>query len=1231
MFRNGLVRKVLIVLLLLGSLFASLGIAREGFTPLASGASAQVQTSSTFDAFAPVTPTGGWILMDGRLYWTADNGNNWSDITPALPTTATIQAVNFPDVNTGWVLWSDTAVDGSLAVRLSQTVDGGLNWAVLLVQSLPPDDPDFYIETASMDWLDENTGWVSLKRQTGANFSAGTLFHTTDGGRSWRRYSPPLGGPVYFVNGQVGWMTGGPANTQLYQTLDGGLTWEDVALPAGTETQISALYPPAFSSPENGVLALVALQGEAYQAFFFSTTNGGRTWSQVSTMPLGSKNGWLSLASLDPTGLVASVPNDNLMLQTANGEIRTLTNQDGMSAAITDLQMLTLTIGWAKWNTSTCEKGPVNSDGSFEVSCTAETRLIATMNGGLTWETLSLPDNAPRTLVTTSSTTSTARVGAAISQLANTVQWQGQGFDICGTPTTDQLEVWTDESPYVYAPMNLYIGGSMRATGCNFSLLTASYITELRTQGWTFIPTWVGPQAPCRNFRDTFSYDTSQAYLEGIDEANLAVEALASLGLTSADKSGSIVYYDLEAFGDDQACLAAAKSFMNGWVTQLHLRGNYAGVYGGTLCPSGLNNYLQIANIPDAIWPANWTSDTRDNSETVWTAGCISTSSWANHQRVRQYSGGHNETYGGVTLNIDNDVVDGILAVPPTTTVPPAPSAAFSASPRSGQAPLAVTFAITNTSNMTACSWNYGDGQTGTSCASSHTHTYTSAGTFTVSLTASGPGGSDSQTHSNYITVTLPPEPSLPDLVPFPRPGRSNPLSLSSVVGTTTDGTLYSGQPTYIDWGFKNIGAATAVNAFYVDLYIDDQLFVHYSFSNIPADASAGADDWAVTWDTPGTHKVKLVVDPGNTVTETNEANNTWEANFYWNAELPTAPVPLAPTGLIADTTPTFQWVPLTWIQSYELYVESLVAGGSFFTVTNMPPSYYCTPSLCTYYRLSPLPLGDYHFKVGAKNLFGITVYSDWMPFTIGTAESITLSGNTGVGGVTLSYENDGPRTATSAGDGTYIFTVPYGWSGTVVPAKTAYTFSPDHIAYSNVQASQSGQNYTATHEPVTISGNVGVEGATLSYEDGSPKTVTSASDGAYAITVPYGWSGTVVPAKTAYTFSPDNIAYSNVQASLSGQSYVATHDPVTISGNAGIVGAFLSYSDGSHKTVAANSSGNYTVTVPYNWSGTIAPSKTDYSFIPPFRSYTNITENKMNEDFTAVLNHKYFLPLIVR
>ena len=32
---------------------------------------------------------------------------------------------------------------------------------------------------------------------------------------------------------------------------------------------------------------------------------------------------------------------------------------------------------------------------------------------------------------------------------------------------------------------------------------------------------------------------------------------------------------------------------------------------------------------------------------------------WTQHQRIHQYRGGHDETYGGVTINIDNNYVDG--------------------------------------------------------------------------------------------------------------------------------------------------------------------------------------------------------------------------------------------------------------------------------------------------------------------------------------------------------------------------------------------------------------------------------------------------------------------------------------------------------------------------------------------------------------------------------------------
>jgi PKD repeat protein/murein DD-endopeptidase MepM/ murein hydrolase activator NlpD len=89
-----------------------------------------------------------------------------------------------------------------------------------------------------------------------------------------------------------------------------------------------------------------------------------------------------------------------------------------------------------------------------------------------------------------------------------------------------------------------------------------------------------------------------------------------------------------------------------------------------------------------------------------------------------------------------------------TQSCPPPPSAEFDAWPQNGSLPLTTSFHIVDTSNITSCSWDYGDGQTGTSCANYHDHVYESSGLYTVVLTVNGPGGSDSMTRVNYINVT---------------------------------------------------------------------------------------------------------------------------------------------------------------------------------------------------------------------------------------------------------------------------------------------------------------------------------------------------------------------------------------------------------------------------------------------------------------------------------------------
>ncbi len=74
-----------------------------------------------------------------------------------------------------------------------------------------------------------------------------------------------------------------------------------------------------------------------------------------------------------------------------------------------------------------------------------------------------------------------------------------------------------------------------------------------------------------------------------------------------------------------------------------------------------------------------------------------------------------------------------------------------------------------------------------------------------------------------------------------------------------------------------------------------------------------------------------------------------------------------------------------------------------------------------------------------------------------------TISGNTGVAGVTLSYTDGTAKTATSDGSGNYSFTVPYNWSGVVIPTLTGYSFVPPSTNYTNVIADQTAQNYAPT------------------------------------------------------------------------------------------------------------------------------------------------------------------------
>jgi len=78
---------------------------------------------------------------------------------------------------------------------------------------------------------------------------------------------------------------------------------------------------------------------------------------------------------------------------------------------------------------------------------------------------------------------------------------------------------------------------------------------------------------------------------------------------------------------------------------------------------------------------------------------------------------------------------------------------------------------------------------------------------------------------------------------------------------------------------------------------------------------------------------------------------------------------------------------------------------------------------------------------------------------------------------------------------------------------------------------------------------------------------------------------------------------------SISG--YVRTEDGI------GISDVILIFSNGGG-SATTNSSGYYTKMLPDGWSGMAIPSKSDYSFSPPYRSYVNITSSISGQDYVG-------------
>lgn len=335
--------------------------------------------------------TSGWAIggqgqESDHVLITADGAQTWRDVTPPEPDPAGSNPAAlgfFADAATAWVTYSS---QGGMTVPATAVVwctqDGGQNW-----QSSSPLDlqglNELYL-ASDLVFVGPQDGWLLVHVGVGMSHDYVVLYRTTDGGQTWARLIDPYGDSgiqgcqktaLVFTSPQTGWLTGDcngvMAGAFLFQTADGGQTWQPVTLPtpAGAPNLFSdpgpacGTWSPIFLSPQDGKLIVRCLdytQDPAVISYYlFTTHDGGSSWASTSS-PAGS----LAFTT-DDTGWALGRD----LFHTADGgqtwmEVKTV-NWDGQFSFVSD------SLGWAVARAA--------SDAGTLIA------LVQTSDGGQTW------------------------------------------------------------------------------------------------------------------------------------------------------------------------------------------------------------------------------------------------------------------------------------------------------------------------------------------------------------------------------------------------------------------------------------------------------------------------------------------------------------------------------------------------------------------------------------------------------------------------------------------------------------------------------------------------------------------------------------------------------------------------------------------------------------------------------------------------------------------------------
>lgn len=264
---------------------------------------------------------------------TTDGGLHWKDVTPLIPPKQRLTGL-FLQARwlTPLVAWVEAPLDDPVRKPvLFHTVDGGHTWRRAAIPAFGP----FY-------FVDAKNGWT---------LAGNDVYRSTDSGQTWAKIGhagfPDSQTTMTFLDTVSGWVIPGSASKSewtLYVTRDGGHSWQrqQLPLPAYTKPEGAVLRSLVFFAARDGILPVSTSDSRLVACI---THDGGITWTHAAPVTV-TKWGPLSFADINH-GWVAD---GSVLHMTTDGGHQWTTIRPGppfIDVTLGDLDFISPRVGWA--------------------------------------------------------------------------------------------------------------------------------------------------------------------------------------------------------------------------------------------------------------------------------------------------------------------------------------------------------------------------------------------------------------------------------------------------------------------------------------------------------------------------------------------------------------------------------------------------------------------------------------------------------------------------------------------------------------------------------------------------------------------------------------------------------------------------------------------------------------------------------------------------------------------